>query len=627
MNKSLFKRPGAKHFQLVHRSLRDPLIHDADASPHVLKEVGDSQLRKNPQPAASGSAQAFDSNTDELGDAAAYGIYFDDAEYDYMQHLRSVGSANDTYLVAAPEAPGTKKGKARARDAEFEIKDTPEPSRRGVDLPEDSLPSHPLDEISYTDLTSAQAPTLGLQPDLDPSIRQVLEALDDEAYAADDGLGSDEEDAFWKGVIDGGEVYEGDEREWSEDEEDEAEANASQPKQGGAATGWEAVAQFKKAAAGPGDSDDEDDEEVDSEGGDTIAELRAASARRPPRKPMGKSQAGSQFSMTSSAMFRNEGLRTLDDRFDQIEKMYEDDDSDLAWSGSDGEAGEDSDGNPRDPNLQRHEAPRQDLEQILDDFLSRYEVLGGKMRPVLEGTPGVEGNAGKLDRIRRELGKLDINDVVEEGEDAEMAARRREKNKILEAVERQEREEGSRKDKIRMYTERPKEKWDCETVLSTYSNVSNHPRLLRIRDNNGSRPAQIGIDHKTGFPVIEGVSDRKTLKALAKAQELADQEAAEEEEDFTRTSYPPSLSRLTLTPGHTPARPETITRPRGESAEERKARKDAIKAERAGRRVEKKNTKDAFGNETKRQKRIAGKAVAGGGAADVRVGEGVRRLA
>lgn len=72
---------------------------------------------------------------------------------------------------------------------------------------------------------------------------------------------------------------------------------------------------------------------------------------------------------------------------------------------------------------------------------------------------------------------------------------------------------------------------------------------------------------------------------------------------------------------------ETVTRPKGESAEDKKARKAAVKAERQARRVEKKGTKEAFGNEMKRQKRIAGKAVAGGAAADVRVGEGVRRLA
>jgi protein LTV1 len=70
-----------------------------------------------------------------------------------------------------------------------------------------------------------------------------------------------------------------------------------------------------------------------------------------------------------------------------------------------------------------------------------------------------------------------------------------------------------------------------------------------------------------------------------------------------------------------------VKRPRGETAEEKKARKESVKLERSTRRAEKKSTKEAFGNETKRQKRIAGKAVAGGAAADVRVGEGVRRLA
>jgi protein LTV1 len=36
--KSIFRQPGVKNFQLVHRSQRDPLIHDPDASEHVLKE-------------------------------------------------------------------------------------------------------------------------------------------------------------------------------------------------------------------------------------------------------------------------------------------------------------------------------------------------------------------------------------------------------------------------------------------------------------------------------------------------------------------------------------------------------------------------------------------------------------
>jgi len=73
---------------------------------------------------------------------------------------------------------------------------------------------------------------------------------------------------------------------------------------------------------------------------------------------------------------------------------------------------------------------------------------------------------------------------------------------------------------------------------------------------------------------------------------------------------------------------ETIKRPRAESAEEKKARKQLVKEERQSRRSEKKATKDAFAGEVKRQKKIGGRRVADGGAADIRPGtEGVRKLA
>lgn len=257
----------------------------------------------------------FVTNEAELGDAAAYGIYFDDAEYNYMQHLRTVGDSAESYLV---EAPVSKKGKAKAArldDGGFTMKDEAERGQP-VDLPEDSLPSHPLDETSYVDITSNKAPTMGLQPDLDPRVREVLEALDDEAYAVDDGEGTDEEEDFFEGIMKGGEVDERDLWEDDDGEVDEVTGGVSRlDVEDDDNLPLEArIARFKAQQGGQGaGSDDEDDY---SEGGDTIADLKAASARRPARK--GASMAGSQFSMTSSAMFRNEGLRTLDDRFDQV---------------------------------------------------------------------------------------------------------------------------------------------------------------------------------------------------------------------------------------------------------------------------------------------------------------------
>lgn len=44
--KSIFRRDGAQHFQLVHRSQRDPLINDPDAGARVLKPVGRANDRK-----------------------------------------------------------------------------------------------------------------------------------------------------------------------------------------------------------------------------------------------------------------------------------------------------------------------------------------------------------------------------------------------------------------------------------------------------------------------------------------------------------------------------------------------------------------------------------------------------
>ena len=47
------------------------------------------------------------------GEAAEYGIYFDDTEYDYMQHLRTIGEQPDAILLAAPRAKGKNKGKSK----------------------------------------------------------------------------------------------------------------------------------------------------------------------------------------------------------------------------------------------------------------------------------------------------------------------------------------------------------------------------------------------------------------------------------------------------------------------------------------------------------------------------------
>src|ERR1700761_8290195 len=93
-SKSIYRQPGAQHFQVVHRSQRDPLINDPEASQHVLKPVVRGNERRGKTAAELESLlgpSATATTRENLGEASLYGVYYDDIEYDYMQHLRQVG--------------------------------------------------------------------------------------------------------------------------------------------------------------------------------------------------------------------------------------------------------------------------------------------------------------------------------------------------------------------------------------------------------------------------------------------------------------------------------------------------------------------------------------------------------
>jgi len=100
------------------------------------------------------------------------------------------------------------------------------------------------------------------------------------------------------------------------------------------------------------------------------------------------------------------------------------------------------------------------------------------------------------------------------------------------------------------------ERWDVETILTTYTNLENHPRLIKAREK--PKVSKIRLDPKTGFPFTESNS-------------------------ISRANTTPSL------PGQ-----KAAARRRDESAEEKRERKRALKAERQARRIEKKDNKEQF---------------------------------
>lgn len=339
--KSRFRQPGVQHFQLVHRSQRDPLIHDPEASTHVLKafergnvvKVRRLQLpffcssylsicskgksRAELEKALSPSDLAHDAARANIGEAPLYGVYFDDTEYDYMQHLRTAGVQEAGVESILIEAPSSSKAKAKAR--------AKEPITL-VDLPPDILPSTVEISRNYEAQQAVPSSIAGFQPDMDPHLRQVLEALEDDAFVDDDL----EDDFFGELVQEGERVSDEDidfefREEGIPDGEDEGVQLRPDNDKVGSGRGedgeddsWEArFARFQAAQkhAPPGVLSD-----TDSEGGDTVGALPELSVIGGKRRRKGASDA-SGYSMSSSSMFRNEGLTTLDERFDQVSSL------------------------------------------------------------------------------------------------------------------------------------------------------------------------------------------------------------------------------------------------------------------------------------------------------------------
>lgn len=254
-----------------------------------------------------------DSLRPNVGEAAAYGIYYDDTDYDYMQHLRTAGLQEDgvdSILIEATSSKPQGKGKSK------------EPIKL-VDIPKEALPSSVEIPRNFETQEAVPSSIAGFQPDMDPHLRQVLEALEDDAFV-DDELDED----FFGDLVGDGERGASDEIQYDFDEDglpddvEEAGSEGALSQQAGEEMNWEArFKAFKTAQNRAGPSSDDGTEILHSEGGDTVGTLPQLSVMGGKRRRKGTSDA-SGYSMSSSSMFRNEGLTTLDEQFDQVSSAW-----------------------------------------------------------------------------------------------------------------------------------------------------------------------------------------------------------------------------------------------------------------------------------------------------------------
>ncbi|XP_075947922.1 protein LTV1 homolog [Anarhichas minor] len=269
-----------------------------------------------------------------------------------------------------------------------------------------------------------------------------------------------------------------------------------------------------------GDDDDDDDDEwedTDEEGDfDSEGGFSGDGEGRAPEFLFMDEETKSRFteySMTSSVMRRNEQLTLLDDRFEKFYEQFDDDEIGAL-------------DNAELEGFIQPDSAR--LEEVIKDYFIqkqkeylRPDDLGPKELPVLKE-------------------EEDDDDEEEEME--------------------------------RIVIKGPEEKWDCETIISTYSNMYNRPKV--IQDPPKTKP--IRVSRKTGIPL-----DVLPAKGLTAKQ----------------------AERMTMINDSDLPRVSTQPRDKEESTEERKARKQAIKEERKERRVEKKANKMAFMEEKVRQEK------------------------
>ncbi|XP_047221841.1 protein LTV1 homolog [Girardinichthys multiradiatus] len=217
-----------------------------------------------------------------------------------------------------------------------------------------------------------------------------------------------------------------------------------------------------------------------------------------------------EYSLTSSVMRRNEQLTLLDDRFEKFYEQFDDDEIGAL-------------DNAELEGFIEPDSAR--LEEVIKDFFKQKEK--DSLRP-------------------EDLGPKELP-VVKEEEDEE---------EEMETV----------------VIDASQEKWDCETIISTYSNLYNRPKVIK----EPPKPKPIRVSNKTGIPLDVLPSRGLTAKQAERMTRINDS-------DLPRMS--------------------TQARSKEESKEERKARKHVIKEERKERRVEKKANKEAFKEEKARQEK------------------------
>ncbi|KAG0658616.1 hypothetical protein C6P44_004030 [Monosporozyma unispora] len=423
----MFKKKNAQKFVVVHRDHDDPDYYNDDENGHVFLPVDDLNKKHQKNRPVSGKndknvlSDKRNKATTESDKPALYGIGFDTSKYDYAQHLKPMGQSPNAVFVPAKFGRNNQNNKSYLRH------------QQNIE-----------DSIS------------GFKPDLNPDLREVLEALEDEAYVVNEDIevvkpskkvkevkeakheGLDDEDDIFAELLEGGEVDEDDnaylyddhDNLYREDEWDiEAEMNNYEDEhyleendnilgqvnkladlhqidyQNDVMRFQDEQKKQKNKDYIESDNEflSEDEENLDEEENDTLGDLptinnnkksaaKNSKNKRKQRHKKGAMSDVSGFSMSSSAIARTETMTVLDDSYDNIIGGYEN-------------YQEEQEEDEEDYKPFNMAEERSDFESMLDDFLDNYELESGG-RKLVKKDPELQKYKDAADKVTK--GKLSM---------------------------------------------------------------------------------------------------------------------------------------------------------------------------------------------------------------------------
>ncbi|XP_064383556.1 protein LTV1 homolog isoform X2 [Halichondria panicea] len=251
-----------------------------------------------------------------------------------------------------------------------------------------------------------------------------------------------------------------------------------------------------------------------------------------------KSTRFTQYSLSSSVVPRSETLTLLDDRFEEFMAEYDDNELGAVDEGCEGGVECEAGGGDEYEHIL--------LQSVVENYEKHFKSQINTVQELLESERGVHHPQPAVRSSKQPTDSGDSDNVESDGSEGE-----EELPVLMEVAQKQE------------------DKWDCESILSTYSNLYNHPTKIVEPGTPSVTREQIKLSSKSNLPL--GV-------------------------------IPGSL------PKERQPKQASVSRPRHEEKDEKRARKAAIKEDRKQRRADKKATKLAFKSESMRlEKQLAGR--------------------